>query len=892
MFQRRIRLQEGGTVECLAFVPRRQGQCTGEVWCGRKSGQVKIVDLEQDKVVDMLHLHRRRVTCITVVNNHVWTGSWDGTLVVTAVDTHEMVVGLQGHAGPVSSIVANPSQTRVWTASISGQLSCWSSDRQEKVFKSIYLADERHGPMPVSSLAVIGDSGCVWCATGKLIVAVDADRRQVLKVLSLEPTVVHLLDVPAGDRSSSGSSASSLGSLTSSAGTKRFSELAATESEGADLASFVTSFDEQGHLVLTRVGDTSSDVHTKVPTKVKLLKKLGLMRRHRQDGGLTFDRDEMLQTENSLRVAADGEWCVLEFDEDDDGQADSDEPIGEGFEEVDAPPDELDVTFLGGVFSPPSSPPTEPAATVKGIKGPIGAGCLLHVGAGQVWSCSAIAGIVNVWDANTFECLQQWLVEASGFNTLLHVNNTVWAGANDGSVYVWDSTDFGPLYELRGHNDSVRSLTMIETPAGQPPLVLSGSGSGDGSLAVWAFEAEDEQVAAPFSSESHDSISYDKFGFMRFFEGSVDNQPAGAFEGTVRITENVSEHNGRWWKFMGRGVDYDPKGPEWTLLIRGGIPAKFRKLVWCQIVEARVGQNRSFVGDDYYEKLLIHKQGKRSVHTKQIALDLPRTFPSNRYFQDESCKGVQKLGRILTAFSWFNPRVGYCQGLNRIAGFALFFLEEEDAFWCFVALVETVLTPDYFVDPLIAAHADQAIFKYLLDMELPALSARMKEQDFDIEATSFHWFFGLFVSILPCEVVVRIWDSLLHEGRDVLFRYALALLKHHETTLLKLNKVQLFNFMKHELRRTRNVDSLTEIAFKGLNPNLPAIIEEQREICEQSARQEQQEFQEQQTEARKKLAATDLGRATLVAEAASIAAAAAQEVVISPPPTPLSGDDA
>lgn len=47
-----------------------------------------------------------------------------------------------------------------------------------------------------------------------------------------------------------------------------------------------------------------------------------------------------------------------------------------------------------------------------------------------------------------------------------------------------------------------------------------------------------------------------------------------------------------------------------------------------------------------------------------IKIDLPRTYPDNIYF--ETMQG--QLFNILAAYSVHNPEVGYCQGLNYIAG--------------------------------------------------------------------------------------------------------------------------------------------------------------------------------------------------------------------------------
>ncbi len=70
-------------------------------------------------------------------------------------------------------------------------------------------------------------------------------------------------------------------------------------------------------------------------------------------------------------------------------------------------------------------------------------------------------------------------------------------------------------------------------------------------------------------------------------------------------------------------------------------------------------------------------------------------------------KQIDKLRRVLVAYSWYDPVVGYCQGLNRLAAIALLFLEEEDAFWCLVAIVRHILPCDYYDKTLLGSQTDQ-----------------------------------------------------------------------------------------------------------------------------------------------------------------------------------------
>lgn len=76
----------------------------------------------------------------------------------------------------------------------------------------------------------------------------------------------------------------------------------------------------------------------------------------------------------------------------------------------------------------------------------------------------------------------------------------------------------------------------------------------------------------------------------------------------------------------------------------------------------------------------------------QIEKDLHRTFPRH-HLMDRS--GRLALRRTLAAYALHNPEVGYCQGMNFVAGLLLMFMDEEDAFYCLSVIVEDIL-PGYF----------------------------------------------------------------------------------------------------------------------------------------------------------------------------------------------------
>ena len=61
----------------------------------------------------------------------------------------------------------------------------------------------------------------------------------------------------------------------------------------------------------------------------------------------------------------------------------------------------------------------------------------------------------------------------------------------------------------------------------------------------------------------------------------------------------------------------------------------------------------------FYEKLLAQNTGRISTSTEDIEKDLHRSLPEYAGYQSE--EGIAALRRVLQAYSFKNPELGYCQ---------------------------------------------------------------------------------------------------------------------------------------------------------------------------------------------------------------------------------------
>ncbi|RKP31202.1 hypothetical protein METBISCDRAFT_22633 [Metschnikowia bicuspidata] len=259
------------------------------------------------------------------------------------------------------------------------------------------------------------------------------------------------------------------------------------------------------------------------------------------------------------------------------------------------------------------------------------------------------------------------------------------------------------------------------------------------------------------------------------------------------------------------------------LVYHGGIPPKHRNRLWYELSGAK---NRAVAGE--YARLVA--QGQHTLDPQlhssidQIRLDVHRTLPSNVYFANQHTQepGPQAEGleNILTAFAAHLPHIGYCQGMNKLAGSLMLGineshahggvpLSEEAAFWLFVAVVEDIL-PSYgdcnffHAEALALVRDDCDAFWRSYETRLPRLARHLALLAVELPVVVISWWMGVFTeAVLSLDLWLRLLDGLLiAEDLRVLFHaYTLAVLGQYERILLECSSADAVYVFVNQVKR-------------------------------------------------------------------------------------------
>ncbi|KAJ7173441.1 hypothetical protein C8R46DRAFT_1082809 [Mycena filopes] len=247
--------------------------------------------------------------------------------------------------------------------------------------------------------------------------------------------------------------------------------------------------------------------------------------------------------------------------------------------------------------------------------------------------------------------------------------------------------------------------------------------------------------------------------------------------------------------------------PQCTRLVQVGLPNRLRGEMW-ETLSGSVYLRFSNPG--FYQELLDKNTGRTTTSTEDIEKDLHRSLPEYAGYQSE--EGISALRRVLQAYSFKNPELGYCQAMNILAAAILMSV--------FPSMHGTLL--------------DQRVFEALVQRCLPIIHDHFTNVDVQLSVASLPWFLSLYINSMPMIFAFRIVDCFFCMGPKVLFQVGLAILKINGEKLLQIQddggflkwfSVITDDLIHSERRRFRSeiIHSIESFAKRGAVRNLRSL---------------------------------------------------------------------
>ncbi|KAJ9138105.1 GTPase-activating protein gyp3 [Pleurostoma richardsiae] len=475
------------------------------------------------------------------------------------------------------------------------------------------------------------------------------------------------------------------------------------------------------------------------------------------------------------------------------------------------------------------------------------------------------------------------------------------------------------LDDNRGHYRDISDRTTTPSLELSQPLQASPEPTVAPNLSP--SPPPPSQTPLPAGSLEEEEIpgSRDRYGFKKQNQ-YITREQYDAWDATY--SEYLARRRKKWTAYLkdsGLMTDhpsrFPPASAKTKRFIRKGIPPDWRGAAWFYYAGGpAILAKHPGVYDDLVRR--ADRGEVKEVCKEDIERDLYRTFPDNIKFRrrggpfphaagserssavntsathsrsdstqsvdsalqpaESEPRIIQSLRRVLYAFAIYNPRIGYCQSLNFLAGLLLLFVDsEEQAFWL-LNVITRVYLPGTHEMSLEGSKIDISVLMAELRTCIPSVWAKISEEGGSganghkrVIAARKHsrrdraaaaaaaadrlppitlaltaWFMSCFIGTLPIESTLRVWDVFFYEGSRTLFRVALAVFKIGESEIRAVSDpMEMFGVVQSLPRRLLDANALMDCCFRrrsGFGHLTTEAVEEKRAERREKERRERE----------------------------------------------------
>lgn len=167
---------------------------------------------------------------------------------------------------------------------------------------------------------------------------------------------------------------------------------------------------------------------------------------------------------------------------------------------------------------------------------------------------------------------------------------------------------------------------------------------------------------------------------------------------------------------------------------------------------------------------------------EDVMKDIKRTYVV------EDLEMEQRLYNVLVALAYVKPSIGYCQGLNFIAGALLKVLgSEASTFWTLLGMMRRFDLENMFVPGVPDLQLREYQFNYYIRYFHADLYAHFIREGVTGGIITSKWLLALYSSYLPQSTLEHVWDCFIAAGWKAIFKVGLAMLKDTKTIFMHSN---------------------------------------------------------------------------------------------------------
>lgn len=218
------------------------------------------------------------------------------------------------------------------------------------------------------------------------------------------------------------------------------------------------------------------------------------------------------------------------------------------------------------------------------------------------------------------------------------------------------------------------------------------------------------------------------------------------------------------------------------LRIRKGVPTAIRSRVWSKLADLEERRQSYLLNS----RKNMESQLEREV-IETIEKDIDRTFPTHPLFFDKGGPGQALLRQMLLGYATIDNSVGYCQGMNYIAGLIMTYFDDiDEAFIIFSVILREKTFRGIFLPGLVDVQKKLYVLSELGNELLPDLFEHFEDENIRVGMYATEWFMTLFCKSFHMELGARVVECFLQEGFKVMYRVALQVLESIQDELLEL----------------------------------------------------------------------------------------------------------